>query len=155
MCQINVRPMREEDIEQIVEIEKLSFPTPWSAYAFRCELEDNKFAHYLVLTDSQASSKVVGYGGMWVIIDEAHVTNIAFLPEYRGKGLGKILLLAILQLAFSKGAKSITLEVRVSNEQAQNLYRKMGFRAVGIRKNYYTDNNEDAYLMWAPLPVEI
>jgi [ribosomal protein S18]-alanine N-acetyltransferase len=140
-----IRLMQEEDIDQIVEIEKLSFATPWSKESFYNELHNNQFATYLVLEDEE---KIIGYCGVWIIVDEAHITNIAVLPDYRGKKLGDALLANVIKTAKEMGARSVTLEVRVSNIVAQNLYRKFGFENGGIRKGYYTDNLEDALVMW-------
>lgn len=146
-----LRPMIKKDIAQVVEIEQKSFPTPWSSYAFSCELSDNEFACYLVASPCNDSSRVVGYGGMWIIIDEAHITNVAVAPAHRGKGLGKLLLAGLFQSAGAKNARRITLEVRVSNLPAQHLYKQMGFKSVGIRPGYYMDTNEDAMIMWRDL----
>jgi len=145
-----LRKMELGDVGQVVEIEKLSFPTPWSAYAFTCEVLDNNFAYYFVLTleDSEA---VIGYGGMWIILDEAHITNIAVAPPYRGKRLGEYLLKNMMLTALAKGADRITLEVRVSNTSAQKLYNRLGFEAAGLRKGYYVDTKEDAIIMWKDL----
>jgi [ribosomal protein S18]-alanine N-acetyltransferase len=142
------RHMREDDIEQIVNIETLSFATPWSRESFFNELNKNQFATYVVMEDDE---KIIGYCGMWLIVDEAHITNIAVLPEYRGRKLGDALLAKVIETARDMGAKSMTLEVRVSNHVAQNLYRKYGFKNGGIRKGYYTDNHEDAIVMWVEL----
>jgi ribosomal-protein-alanine N-acetyltransferase len=142
------RFMREEDIDQVLEIEHESFTTPWSREAFYNELNINKFAVYIVL---EVDKKVVGYCGVWVVIDEAHVTNIAILPEYRGRKLGEALMQNLFDVARTMGAKSMTLEVRVTNYIAQSLYRKFGFQKGGLRKNYYTDNQEDALVMWVRL----
>jgi [ribosomal protein S18]-alanine N-acetyltransferase len=142
------RLMREEDIDQIVNIEKLSFSIPWSKEAFYNELHKNKFASYLVVEDGE---KIIGYCGVWIVVDEAHITNIAVLPEYRGRKLGDALLSKVIQMAKELGTRSITLEVRVTNIVAQNLYRKYGFENGGIRKGYYTDNQEDALVMWVKL----
>ena len=92
---------------------------------------------------------VVGYGGLWLMVDEAHVTSVAVRPEFRGRGLGQLLMLALFELALQKRARWVTLEVRVSNTGAQALYKKLGFREAGIRPRYYTDNNEDAVIMWS------
>ncbi|TKC14440.1 ribosomal protein S18-alanine N-acetyltransferase [Robertmurraya kyonggiensis] len=146
--QITLRKMVEADIDQILIIENESFATPWSRESFENELTKNRFALYLVLEDEEV---IFGYCGVWIIVDEAHVTNIALLPNYRGKKLGETLLTEIMKVAKEKGAKSMTLEVRVSNQVAQSLYRKLGFRDGGIRKNYYTDNQEDALVMWVNL----
>ncbi|MED3562030.1 ribosomal-protein-alanine N-acetyltransferase [Bacillus sp. MUM 116] len=142
------RYMREEDIDQILEVEHASFTTPWSREAFYNELNNNKFAVYIVLEEND---KIIGYCGAWIVIDEAHVTNIAILPEYRGKKLGEALLQKMMAEAREMGAKSMTLEVRVTNQIAQSLYRKFGFQNGGIRKNYYSDNQEDALVMWVNL----
>ncbi len=142
------RYMNEEDIDQILEVEHASFTTPWSREAFYNEIYNNKFAVYLVLEEDQ---KIVGYCGAWIVIDEAHVTNIAVLPAYRGKKLGEALLRKMISVAEEMGARSMTLEVRVTNYAAQSLYRKLGFQDGGIRKNYYSDNQEDGLVMWVNL----
>jgi [ribosomal protein S18]-alanine N-acetyltransferase len=139
------RLMRDEDLDQIINIEKLSFTIPWSKEAFYNELHKNQFATYLVIEDGES---IIGYCGVWIVVDEAHITNIAVLPEYRGRKLGESLLAKVIEMAKEMGAKSMTLEVRVSNIVAQNLYRKFGFENGGIRKGYYTDNQEDALVMW-------
>jgi ribosomal-protein-alanine N-acetyltransferase len=142
------RFMREEDIDQVIEVEHASFTTPWSREAFFNEIHNNKFAVYIVLEEDD---KIIGYCGTWLVIDEAHVTNIAILPEYRGKKLGEALLGKLISTAREMGARSMTLEVRVTNHVAQSLYRKFGFQNGGIRKNYYSDNQEDALIMWVNL----
>lgn len=146
-----LRPMVMDDIPQVIEIEKKSFPTPWSPYAFTCELCDNEFAHYLVLVHEDEPATVFGYGGMWVIIDEAHVTNIAILPYLRGRRLGEYLLNGLIALAKKKRVLRMTLEVRVSNTTAQRLYKRMSFKTAGVRPGYYVDTNEDALIMWKEL----
>lgn len=140
--------MSEKDIDQIVRIENEAFTIPWSRESFENELRKNRFANYTVLEDEEG---VFGYCGLWIIIDEAHITNIALLPKYRGKKLGEALLRKVMDIAREKGAKTMTLEVRVTNDIAQSLYRKLGFQNGGIRKNYYTDNQEDALVMWVNL----
>ena len=142
------RFMREEDIDQVLEVEHASFTTPWSREAFFNEIHNNKFAVYIVLEEND---KIIGYCGTWIVIDEAHVTNIAILPEFRGKKLGGALLAKLMTTAREMGAKSMTLEVRVTNHVAQSLYRKFGFQNGGIRKKYYSDNQEDALIMWVNL----
>jgi len=148
-----LRKMELGDINQVAEIEKLSFPTPWSPYAFHCEILDNNFANYLVITSKSEQDNVIGYGGMWVILDEAHVTNIAVTPEFRGKRLGEMLLTGLMEIAVKKGALRITLEVRESNLNAQRLYKRLGFEEAGIRKGYYIDTKEDAIIMWKELKL--
>lgn len=145
---MNYRLMNLHDIDAIVDIEREAFTAPWSAEAFRNELTHNLFAKYMVM---ESDEDVIGYGGMWLIIDEAHVTNIAVRAEYQGKGYGKSLLREMMRTAFFLGARRMTLEVRVSNERAQSLYRKMGFVPSGVRPAYYSDNLEDALIMWAEL----
>lgn len=142
------RAMCLEDIDQICEIEREAFPTPWSADAFYNELVNNQFAHYLVM---EMDGQVIGYGGMWTIMEEAHITNIAVREGYRGRKLGEKLLRQLRETALFLGMRRMTLEVRVSNRIAQRLYAKMNFRSVGVRKGYYTDNAEDAIIMWTDL----
>jgi len=142
------RYMRDEDIDQVLEVEHTSFTTPWSREAFYNEIHKNKFAVYIVLEDD---NKIIGYCGTWVVIDEAHVTNVAILPGYRGKKLGEALMNKLMSVSREMGARTMTLEVRVTNHVAQSLYRKLGFQNGGIRKNYYSDNQEDALIMWVNL----
>ncbi|WP_124728612.1 ribosomal protein S18-alanine N-acetyltransferase [Staphylospora marina] len=140
--------MELTDLARIEEVEQLSFTTPWPTKAFYNELVFNNFAHYTVVT---VDDRVMGYCGFWLILDEAHVTNIAIHPEARGMGLGERLMRHVMNLARSLGATRMTLEVRVSNLVAQRLYEKLGFVRSGIRKEYYTDNREDAIIMWVTL----
>jgi ribosomal-protein-alanine N-acetyltransferase len=145
------RSMTLEDIDTIVQIEHESFTSPWSQEAFRTELTQNHFARYMVM---ERNETILGYGGMWLIVDEAHITNIAVREPYRGQGLGERLLRELMRTAAWLGAKRITLEVRVSNDTAQSLYRKLGFYESGLRPGYYSDNREDALIMWAELEPE-
>ncbi|WP_242225281.1 ribosomal protein S18-alanine N-acetyltransferase [Bacillus cereus group sp. BfR-BA-01380] len=145
---ITFRNMKEEDIPQIVAIEETSFATPWTAEAFERELNMNEYAHYVVL---ETEDGILGYCGLWVILDESHITNIAILPQYRGQRLGEALLQEVMNKARALGGSTMTLEVRVSNEVAKKLYRKFGFQNGGIRKRYYTDNYEDGLVMWVNL----
>ncbi|WP_210367905.1 ribosomal protein S18-alanine N-acetyltransferase [Bacillus sp. REN3] len=145
---ITFRKMTVDDLDDVLEIEVNSFATPWSRDAFFNELTKNQFAEYLV---AEVDQKVVGYCGVWIIIDEAHITNIALLPDYRGLKLGEALFAKVIELAKEMGAISMTLEVRVSNERAKALYRKFGFVEGAVRKQYYTDNMEDALVMWVNL----
>lgn len=139
------RRMKTDDIEQVLNVEKQSFTLPWSREAFFNELTRNQYAVYLVIEDE---GRIVGYCGTWIVIDESHITNIAILPEYRGQKLGEALLRKMIEISISMGVVRMTLEVRVSNHVAISLYEKLGFQKGGIRKNYYTDNHEDAYVMW-------
>lgn len=142
------RPLCVEDIPALVEIEKRSFTTPWTKEAFLQELRDNAFAHYTVV---EMGERVVAYCGIWLIGDEAHVTNIAVHPGFRGMRIGEALLVYVMGLSKFKGAKRMTLEVRPSNKVALNLYRKYGFVHEGTRHAYYQDNKEDAWIMWVTL----
>ena len=139
------RKMKTEDIEQVLNVEKQSFTLPWTREAFFNELNHNEYAVYLVIEDE---GKIAGYCGAWIVIDESHITNIAILPEYRGQKLGEALLRKMIEISISMGVVRMTLEVRVSNAVAISLYEKLGFQKGGIRKRYYTDNQEDAYVMW-------
>ncbi len=142
---LNIRAMELADIDAVLKIEKASFATPWSRAAFVAEIGDNDLACYLV---AEADGQVVGYAGMWLILDEAHVTNVALLPAYRGRGLGSKLMAALCEVARTIGAGRMTLEVRPSNLAAQRMYGKLGFEVRGVRPGYYTDSREDALIMW-------
>lgn len=97
----------------------------------------------------ERSKRVVGYAGLWLMVDEAHITTIAVTPDYRGFGVGELLLLGLIDISRQIGARYLTLEVRVSNTLAQNLYRKFLFKETGVRRRYYSDDNEDALIMWS------
>ncbi|MFC5464018.1 ribosomal protein S18-alanine N-acetyltransferase [Lederbergia graminis] len=147
-CDLTFRFATERDIQALVEIEQQSFSVPWPAEAFYNDIVGNRFARYLII---ECNGKVAGYCGVWLVIDEAHITNIAILPQYRGRKLGEALLSKMMMFAMASGANTMTLEVRVSNHPARSLYKKLGFQEGGIRKNYYTDNFEDAIVMWVKL----
>lgn len=138
------RRMTIHDLDAVVAIEEATFPTPWSKDSFRQELERNVAARYLV---AEKDGAVIGYAGAWVILDESHITNIAIAEAERGKGCGRVLTQALMQYLSNLGAEYATLEVRKSNIRAQNLYKSLGFIALGVRKRYYEDNNEDAIIM--------
>jgi ribosomal-protein-alanine N-acetyltransferase len=141
--------MTAADIRAVHRIERASFPVPWPDYAFRQEIEANRLAHYLVV---RVGEKTVGYAGIWLMVDEAHITTFAVLPGWRRKGIGGRLMLQLMRLASEQGARVATLEVRISNRAARGLYQRFGFRPVGIRPRYYSDNAEDALIMTsAPL----
>lgn len=143
--QIQFRSMVVDDIPRVLEVEHDAFPTPWPAQAFLDELTKNQFARYLVL---EVDEVIAGYCGMWVIMDEAHITNIAIHSTYRGKGFGELLLRYAMEFSTLYGAEKMTLEVRASNQVAQQLYQKLGFEVTGLRPGYYSDNKEDALIMW-------
>jgi ribosomal-protein-alanine N-acetyltransferase len=136
--------MKLTDIDEVLEVERLSYPTPWSRRAFISELTENAYAHYLV---ARARGTVIGYVGMWLILDECHITNVAVHPDYRGRGVGRLLMQSAIAFTEAAGGKRITLEVRRTNLVAQHLYESFGFRNVGVRRGYYTDNHEDAFIM--------
>lgn len=136
--------MTVADIPDVHEIERASFPVPWPTYAFRQELEMNRLARYLLV---KAGGEVVAYGGIWLMVDEAHVTTFAVLPSWRRKGIGGLLMVAMMRVAHDVGASVATLEVRLSNAAARALYARFGFRPVGLRPRYYSDNGEDALIM--------
>ncbi|HEY3992163.1 MAG TPA: ribosomal protein S18-alanine N-acetyltransferase [Ktedonobacteraceae bacterium] len=176
--------MTMSDVPRVVEIERLAYPSPWPPSAYRKELQDNRWAHYIVVRDkhipqesaSLAASEgekprrffplsflpgrattavsspdlasIVGFAGLWLMVDEAHVTTIAMHPNFRRRGLGEYMLASLIEIAYDIGAKWVTLEVRVTNYNAQNLYRKYGFHEAGLRHRYYSDNQEDALIMW-------
>lgn len=145
---LHFRPFTANDIPSLIEIEKLSFTTPWSEETFHHELTDNALAHYTV---ADYGGRVIGYCGVWLIVDEAHVTNIAVHPHFRGQKIGEGLLTYVMAMAQLQGAGKMTLEVRPSNKAALNLYKKLGFIHTGIRPRYYQDNHEDAWIMWVRL----
>ena len=141
---LTLQPMAAEDIPAVHAIESASFPTPWPPYAFRQELETNRMARYLVV---RAGARVVAYAGVWLMVDEAHVTTFAVLPAYRRRGIGGLLLSGLMALSADIGAAVVTLEVRLGNVAARQLYQRFGFRPVGVRPRYYSDNGEDALIM--------
>jgi [ribosomal protein S18]-alanine N-acetyltransferase len=137
--------MDESDISGVCSIESASFSLPWSKDLFLRDLKVNKSATFIT---AKENGKVVGYGGFWLLIDEINIVNLAVHPDCRRKGLGKEILTELLKLGKNKGAKIATLEVRASNEAAIKLYEKFGFVTIAIRKAYYSDNKEDAVVMW-------
>jgi ribosomal-protein-alanine N-acetyltransferase len=141
---LRIRPMTTADLAAVQHIERASFTTPWPPQAYRQELEANRLAHYLV---AELADEIVAYGGVWLMVDEAHVTTFAVHPAYRRRRIGERLLLALLDIAVDRRAREATLEVRLSNLAARRLYEKYGFRPVGIRPRYYSDNGEDALIM--------
>jgi ribosomal-protein-alanine N-acetyltransferase len=173
-----VEPMRLVHIPAIMEIERASFTLPWPESAYHYELTQNELAHYYVLgprlsssspvrptgwrrlwrmlrlsrdPDAADSSPIVwGYGGFWLMYDEAHISTLGVRPEWRGRGWGELLLLTMLEEAHRLRSRVATLEVRVSNMPAQSLYLKYRFEQVGRRKGYYADNREDALIMTTP-----
>ena len=165
MSNLLLRYMRPGDIAQVMTIDSQSFNPPWSARSYAYEIGESSYSHMVVLThddvqsltgwrrflggitNSQPNGTILGYGGLWHIVDEGHISTIATHPEQRGHGYGEILLAAMIHRAITLQASYIVLEVRVSNAIAQNLYHKYEFETVGTKPNYYRADNEDAYDM--------
>ena len=141
----SVRPMTLGDLDGVMAVEQESFLTPWSRSAFEEELVKNRLARYLVALDADS---IVGYAGTWLVINEAHVTNVAVHAGRRREGIGRLLMEALMQMARDAGMESMTLEVRVSTEAAKTLYQQLGFVSAGVRKNYYSETKEDALILW-------
>ena len=154
------------DIDQVMEIEYAAFSAPWSPRAYRYEITENDHSTMLVVRPRLASSgrlvrlprpfgrvkpgPVMGYAGFWLLVDDVHISTIAVHPLWRRHGLGEMLILSLLERGMETEALRATLEVRVSNQAAQGLYRKYGFEIVSRRKRYYSNDNEDAYIMATP-----
>ena len=141
---MRMRLMKQEDVPQVTAIDREAFPTLWPPANYERELK-NGLAHYIVACGE--GGNIIGFAGLWMLVDEAHITNIAVREKHRRQGIGEELLIGIIDLAIKLGANLITLEVRASNAEAQKLYGKYGFVRVGLRRGYYTDNREDAVLM--------
>lgn len=144
MSEIRIRRIVEADVARVAELEKICFRTPWSYKALLGELS-NDVAYYVVALDGET---VIGYAGMWVMFDEAHMTNIGVDPEYRGRGIARDMILALMKEGLRRGAERMTLEVRETNYTAQRLYARLGFGYAGIRKKYYSDTGENALILW-------
>ena len=159
--QLALELMREADIATVQEIEREIFSTPWPRNAYYRELASRSSAHYLILRQegpmetpagfqgADFDPSIVGYGGMWRMYDEAHVTTIGVRHDLQHRGHGRVLFAGLVQAAYDMGAKWVTLEVRTSNENAMKMYEAFGFKVFGRRKGYYTDNGEDAIVMWS------
>lgn len=144
MSEITVGLMTSSDIDAVHEIEVACFKTPWSKESFRHDIEENQCARYVVVRED---GRAIAYAGVWFILDEGHITNIAVHPDRQGRGYGEMVTRAMIQLAADSGMNVMTLEVRRSNAAAQSLYHKLGFIDVGYRKRYY-ENSEDALIMF-------
>ena len=138
------RAMRAADVVRIAELERICFRSPWSETSIRGELR-NKLAHYQVV---ESDGAIIAYAGMWVFLGEAHITNVAVDPEYRRQGIGRALMLHMMKTALSYNASAMTLEVREHNEAAKSLYFQLGFEKAGVRKGYYSDTGEAAWILW-------
>jgi ribosomal-protein-alanine N-acetyltransferase len=148
---IRVEPMALADIPAVLDIERLSFTSPWPPEAFTQELLHNRLARYTV---ARHLDTVVGFAGVWLMVDEAHITTFAVHPGWRRQGIGRRLLQSLLLAADELRAARMTLEVRVSNDAAQALYAAHGFAVAGRRERYYSDDGEDAYVMTTPALVD-
>ena len=165
MNKLLLRYMQPGDIAQVLAIDGQSFNPPWSARSYAYEISESSYSHMVVLTDSDTPpptgwrrwlksvnssgdrGTILGYAGLWHIADEGHISTIATHPDYRGQGYGEILLAAMIYRAITLQAGYIVLEVRVSNDVAQNLYHKYEFKTVSTKVNYYRSDSEDAYDM--------
>lgn len=147
---IEIRNMTVDDVYEVSEIEKATFYIPWTEADFKKEMTENKLAIYKVAV---LDGKIVGYCGMWHVVTEGHITNVAVLEDYRGKGIGDMLISSLIDEGIKKEMIGITLEVRISNIKAQRLYSKYGFKPEGFRKKYYSDTGEDAVIMWKYFPI--
>ena len=144
MSDVSIRRMEYRDVDGVHAIETATFPKPWKREDFVKEMTQNPCARYLV---AEREGKIVGFAGAWIVLDEAHITNIAVSADVRGQGIGRALTASLLQYAANLGVEYVTLEVRKSNTVAQKLYASLGFEFVGVRKRYYEDNGEDALLL--------
>ena len=144
MNDYKLRPMASGDLPRIAALEREVFAAPWSEEALLNELE-NPCSRYVVL---EHAGEIIAYAGCWVVFDEAHVNNVAVTPRLRGRGYGEQVVRYLAKVASAEGARRMTLEVRASNLVAKSLYAKLGFVLCGVRRKYYTDNQEDAEIMW-------
>jgi ribosomal-protein-alanine N-acetyltransferase len=146
-----VSPMEPDDVELIMPLERQAFADPWTRRMYLSDLAENPLATYRVIRagGNDGLPPILGWGGFWLLVDEAHVATVASHPQYRGCGLGQWLMVALIDKAQERGARVATLEVRVSNLPAQKLYDKLGFDVVGMRRKYYRDG-EDGLIMTTP-----
>ena len=145
MAELVIRRAEAKDVETIEKLEQSCFSQPWSYESIYQDIVENDRAVYVV---AETEGQVIGYAGLWIIVDEGHITNVAVSPDYRRNSVGNTIVTALLQVTEDMGVKRHTLEVRKSNQAAINLYEKQGFTEAGERKGYYEDNGEDALIMW-------
>ncbi|MEW6097440.1 MAG: ribosomal protein S18-alanine N-acetyltransferase [bacterium] len=145
MIPITILPMKEEDINQVLEIENLSFLDPWTKRMYLSEIRERNDSYFIT---AKLEDRIIGYGGFWLVVDEAHLVNLAVHPDFRCQGIGTQIMQYLLNLAKQLGAKRATLEVRASNVIAQKFYANFGFTTIALRKKYYSDTKEDAAVMW-------
>ncbi len=142
-------PMSDDDLPAVMEIDRQSFAQPWSESTYRTELRNRRDCRYVTARRIDAAgSRIVGYGGLWLVVDDGHITTLAVAADQRGRGIGGLLLEALIDAALAIGAAQLTLEVRAGNLAAQRLYLAYGFAPVATRARYYHDNGEDALIMW-------
>ena len=146
---IQISELLVEDIDNILPLENTLYHKPWQKKDYEYELNDNRFAHYLKMVDGD-SKEIMGYIGFWVKFEQAEITKVSISKKYQGYKLSKLLMADAERRMKLAGCESSTLEVRVSNEVAINLYKSFGYKILTTRKNYY-ENNEDAYLMYKEL----
>ena len=146
---ITYRKMVSDDVPAVYAIELATFPAPWTLDSFYYEVHENQYAHYVLAIDEDDS--IIGFCGMWMVVDAAQITNVAVIESARGRGIGEGLMRESMRIAQQNEMEIMSLEVRVTNTVAQNLYRKLDFQDGGLRKGYYTDNGEDALVMWVNL----
>ena len=154
---ISIEPARVADIDEIIAIENRAYPYPWTRQVLLSELDGDEQSrpHVARLYDDQhPAGKIVAYHFFWLVADEVHILNIAVDPAYQGRGIGRRLMMFAIEFGIERGAACVLLEVRVSNSPALRLYRGLGFLEIGIRKGYYSESNEDAYVMKKPLNTE-
>lgn len=144
---LTLKKMLREDVPRVHEIETLCFRSPWALESFYSELDNHLAIYHLAVYEE----KVVGFCGIWLVVDEGHITNLAIDPVYQGRGFGKDMMKAVILWAKNNKICRLTLEVRVSNEKAIHLYHELGFVQAGLRKAYYEDTGEDAMIMWIQL----
>ena len=155
MHTVIVREMCKEDLDAVVEIDRLSLPLSWSKRTYELELTENQAAHLLIAEwRERPNAVVIGFIGYWHIVDEIHISTLAVHPQYRRNGVAQDLLDAAIRRALSMGVEWVTLEVRVSNSPAVELYRKNGFEITRRKPGYYLDNNEDAFEMMRNITIE-
>lgn len=141
-----IEKMNFTHLPRVMEIENLSYPNPWSLHTFLNEIQQNHLSYYVV---AKINEEVVGYAGLWLIMEEVHLTNIAVHPDWRQKKTAEKLLMYLILEAKKRSFKWMTLEVRESNTAAKKLYEKFKFKVMGRREKYYIDNNEAALIMWS------
>lgn len=143
---VQLVPMRRRHLRSVLRIEGQVYPRPWTFSLFMTELSLRGSRHYVV---ARVDGNLVGYAGLMISMDEGHVTNIAVDPAWQRHQIGTRLMLNLHRAALTRGVRHMTLEVRVSNQAAQSMYRRFGFETEGLRRNYYAESNEDALIMWA------